>query len=184
MNLNITFRHAEPSDALKQYAAEKIQRLHKYFDGIVDGHIVLTAEKIRHLAEVTIHANGTRIHAKEESTDFYSAVDNVVDKVERQLKRYKEKIKRHKPIRAREARAIQERVLAFVPAEGGEAGEEPTSPRVIQTEHYTSQPLSVEDAVMEMDLTDRSFLVFMDEDGHVKVLYRRDDGNYGLIEPA
>ncbi|WP_025321888.1 ribosome hibernation-promoting factor, HPF/YfiA family [Deferrisoma camini] len=184
MNLNITFRHAEPSDALKQYATEKVQRLHKYFDGIVDGHVVLTAEKIRHLAEVTLHANGTRIHAKEESTDFYSAVDNVVDKLERQLKRYKEKLKRHKPIRAREARAIQEQVLAFVPAEGEEEGEEPTSPRVIQTEHYTSQPLSVEDAVMEMDLTDRAFLVFTDEDGQVKVLYRRDDGNYGLIEPA
>ncbi|NOY46232.1 MAG: ribosome-associated translation inhibitor RaiA [Deltaproteobacteria bacterium] len=184
MNLNITFRHAEPSDALKQYATEKVQRLHKYFDGIVDGHVVLTAEKIRHLAEVTLHANGTRIHAKEESTDFYSAVDNVVDKLERQLKRYKEKLKRHKPIRAREARAIQERVLAFVAVEGEEEGEEPTGPRVIQTEHYTSQPLSVEDAVMEMDLTDRAFLVFTDEDGQVKVLYRRDDGNYGLIEPA
>ncbi|GAB4251736.1 ribosome hibernation-promoting factor, HPF/YfiA family [Deferrisoma sp.] len=186
MNLNITFRHAEPSDALKQYAAEKVQRLHKYFDGIVDGHVVLTAEKIRHLAEVTLHANGTRIHAREESSDFYSAIDNVVDKLERQLKRYKEKLKRHKPLRAKEARALQERVLAFEPgeAEGEEAEGAPPTPRVIQTEHYTSQPMSVEDAVMEMDLTDRQFLVFTDEDGQVKVLYRREDGNYGLIEPA
>ena len=176
MNLNITFRHVEPSAALKDYAVEKVDRLKKYFDGLVEGHVVLGQEKIRHLAEVTLQANGLRINAKEENADFYSAIDNVVDKLERQLVRYKEKLKRHKPLTNRERRSLQEKVYAY------ESFEEAT-PRVIQTEHYATHPMSVDEAVMQMDLTDRAFVVFTDQDDKVKVVYRREDGHYGLIEP-
>ena len=176
MNLNITFRHVDPSAATKEYATEKIGRLKRYFDGLVDGHVVLSQEKIRHLAEVTLLANGVRLNAKDETVDFHTAIDNVVDKLERQLKRYKEKLKRHKPLRNRERRGLQETVYAY------ESFEE-EAPRVIQTEHYTTHPLTVDEAVMEMDLTDRAFLVFTDVDEKVKVVYRREDGNYGLIDP-
>ena len=176
MNLNITFRHVEPSEALKQYAIEKVQRLTRYFDGVVEGHVILGQEKIRHLAEVTLQANGLRINAKQENADFYSAIDNVVDKLERQLVRYKEKLKRHKPLTNRERRSLKEKVYAY------ESFEE-EAPRVLQTEHYDTLPMNIDEAVMEMDLTERSFLVFTDEDDKVKVVYRRDDGHYGLIEP-
>ena len=176
MNLNITFRHVDPSPATKEYAAEKIGRLKRYFDGLVEGNVVLSQEKIRHQAEVTLLANGVRLNAKDETVDFHTAIDNVVDKLERQLKRYKEKLKRHKPLRNRERRGLQETVYAY------ESFEEET-PRVIQTEHYTTHPLTVDEAVMEMDLTDRPFLVFTDVDEKVKVVYRREDGNYGLIDP-
>ena len=101
MNLNITFRHVEPSTSLKDYATEKVDRLTKYFDGLVVGHVILGQEKIRHIAEVTLQANGLRINAREENADFHSAIDNVVDKLERQLVRYKEKLKRHKPLTGR-----------------------------------------------------------------------------------
>lgn len=176
MNLNITFRHVDPSEATKDYAAEKLGRLKRYFDGLVEGHVVFSQEKIRHLAEVTLHANGVSLNAKDETVDFHTAIDNVVDKLERQLKRYKEKLKRHKPLRNRERRSLQEKVYAY------ESFEEET-PRVIQTEHYTTHPMTVDEAVMDMDLTDRAFRVFTDEDEKVKVVYRREDGNYGLIEP-
>lgn len=176
MNLNITFRHAEPSEAVKTYAAEKVERLTKYFDGVVEGHVILGQEKIRHLAEVALQANGVRIIAKEENADFYSAIDNVVDKLERQLKRHKEKLKRHKPLTNRERRSLRESVYAY------ESFEE-EAPRVIQTEHYTTHPSSLDEAVMDMDLTGRSFVVFTDADEKVKVVYRREDGHYGLIEP-
>ncbi len=177
MNLNITFRHVEPAEGLKTYTVEKVERLTKYFDGLVDGHVILDQEKIRHIAEVTLLANGTRIYAKEENADFYTAIDNVVDKLERQLKRYKEKLKRHKPLRNRERRSLQEKVYAY------ESFEQEEVPRVIQTDHYTTSPMTVDEAVMEMDLTARPFMVFTDEDGKVKVIYPREDGNYGLIEP-
>lgn len=176
MNLNITFRHVEPSDALKAYAIEKVERLTKFFDGMVEGHVVLGQEKIRHTAEVSLRANGMRVIAKEETSDFYAAIDNVVGKLERQLKRYKEKLKRHQPLSSRERRSVREQVFAY------ESFEEET-PRVIQTEHYTTHPMKVDEAVMEMDLAGRPFLVFTDMDGKVKVVYRREDGNYGLIEP-
>lgn len=176
MNLNITFRHMDPSQTTKDYAIEKIGRLKRYFDGLVEGNIVFSQEKIRHQAEVTLLVNGVRINAKDETVDFHTAIDNVVDKLERQLKRFKEKLKRHKPLRNRERRGLQETVYAY------ESFEEEI-PRVIQTEHYDTHPLSVEEAVMEMDLSDRSFLVFTDVDEKVKVLYRREDGNYGLIDP-
>lgn len=176
MQINITFRHVEPSDALKSYAIEKVDRLKKYFDGLVEGHVVLGLEKIRHTAEVTLQANGTRVNGKEENADFYSAIDNVVDKLERQLVRYKEKIKRHRPLTNRERRSLQEKVYAYE-----SLVEE--APRVIQTEHYATHPMSLDEAVMEMDLADRPFLVFTDSDNRVKVVYRRPDGDYGLIEP-
>jgi putative sigma-54 modulation protein len=176
MNLNITFRHVEPSEALKQYALEKVERLTRYFEGLVEGHVTLAQEKIRHMAEVTLQANGLRINAKEEKADFYSAIDNVVDKLERQLVRYKEKLKRHKPLTNRERRSLPEKVYAY------ESFEE-EAPRVLQTESYDTHPMSVDEAVMEMDLTERPFLIFTDQDDKVKVVYRRDDGHYGLIEP-
>ncbi len=176
MNLSITFRHVEPSEALKAYATEKVERLTKYFDGMVEGHVILGQEKIRHLAEVTLRANGMRVIAKEETADFYTAIDNVVGKLDRQLKRYKEKLKRHQPLSNRERRSVREQVFAY------ESFEEET-PRVIQTEHYTTHPMNVDEAVMELDLSGQPFLVFTDQDSKVKVVYRRDDGNYGLIEP-
>jgi putative sigma-54 modulation protein len=176
MQINITFRHVEPSDALKNYAIEKVDRLKKYFDGLVEGHVVLGLEKIRHIAEVTLQANGTRVTGREETADFHSAIDNVVDKLERQLVRYKEKIKRHRPMTNRERRSLQEKVYAY------ESMVE-EAPRVIQTEHYTTHPMGLDEAVMEMELAGKPFLVFTDSDNRVKVVYLRPDGHYGLIEP-
>jgi len=177
MHLNITFRHTDPSDALKEYTADKLGRLKKYFDGVVEGNVIFTQEKIRYEAEVTFSTNGLRLNAKFESTDFHSALDGVAGKMERQLVRYKEKIKRHKPMTNRERRSMKEQVYAY------ESFIEEGGPRIVQTEHYDSHRKSIDEAVMEIDLTDAPFLVFTDNDGMVKVVYRRADGNYGLIEP-
>lgn len=177
MNLNITFRHSEPSETLKAYAQDKLGRLRKHFDGMVEGNVILTKEKIRHLAEVTFSTNGLRLNAKYESGDFHAALDGVTAKMERQLVRYKEKIKRHQPISNRERRSMREQVYAY------ESFVEEGGPRIVQTEHYASHRKSIDEAVMEIDLTDAPFLVFTDSDEKVKVVYRREDGNYGLIEP-
>ena len=177
MQINITFRHVEPSEQLKEYCLEKLSRLHKYFDGMVEGHVILGLEKIRHVAEFTLSANSIRMNAKDESGDFHSAIDGAVAKIERQLVRHKEKIKRHKPHGARERRSMREQVYSYESF----AGE--TGPLVVQTEHYTTHPKSLDEAVMEIDLTDQQFLVFTDSDNKVKVVYKRTDGNYGLIEP-
>ncbi len=177
MQLKITFRHTEPKDAIKDYANEKLGRLKKYFDGLVDGNLILNQEKIRFTAEATFATNGLRLNAKYESGDFHSAIDGVASKMERQLVRYKEKIKRHKPVTNRERRVMREQVFDY------ESFIEDAGPRVVHTDEYTAHNISIEEAVMEIDLTDAPFLVFTDNDDRVKVVYRRPDGNYGLIEP-
>jgi putative sigma-54 modulation protein len=177
MQINITFRHVEPSDSLKNYVNEKLERLKKYFDRVVEGHVVLSQEKIRYTAEITLSTNGIRMNAKYECADFHSAIDNAISRMERQLKRHKEKIKSHKPLTNRERRTMREQIYDYGSFETDQ------SPTVLKTEHYDSHHKSIDEAVMEIDLAEKDFLVFTDNDDKVKVVYKRDDGNYGLIEP-
>ncbi len=94
VKVSVTFRHTDPTEALKQYAEDKIHRIGKYFSKPLDVHVVLSVDsKERQLAEVELHAPGTTIHGKEETVDLYSAIDLVMDKVERQVKKQKEKVK-------------------------------------------------------------------------------------------
>jgi putative sigma-54 modulation protein len=101
VKVSVTFRHTEPTDALKQYAEEKMHRLGKYFSQPLDAHVVLSVEsKERQTAEVELHAHGGMIHAKEQTEDLYAAIDLVADNLKRQLKKQKDKIKlepRRKP---------------------------------------------------------------------------------------
>lgn len=180
MQIATTFRHMEPSDALKSYAVEKLDRVKKYIDEPIVAQVFLTVEKIRHSAEVTITAKGITIKAAEETNDMYAAIDAVVDKIERQLRRYKERIKEHKPA-ASDSRDRQIR-KTVVAAESIDQRQEPV---IIKSNTFSIKPMSVEEAVMQMDLLHKDFLVFTDagtED--INVIYRRKDGNYGLIEPT
>ena len=96
MQLSVTFRHMEPSDKLKEYGHDKLARLEKYLDAVIDAELVLTVEKFRHRAEALIVSNGIKIKAEEETDDMYAAIDMVADKLERQIKRQREKMKAHK----------------------------------------------------------------------------------------
>ncbi len=178
MQITTTFRHMETSEALKGYVEEKLERVQKYIDEPIVAQVFLTVEKIRHTAEITINAKGITIKASEETNDMYAAVDAVLDKIERQLRRYKEKIKEHKPAGEMEERKIKKSV---VEAESLGVKNEPV---IIKSKTFSIKPMSVEEAVMQMDLLHKDFLVFTDaatED--INVIYRRRDGNYGLIEP-
>ncbi len=94
VKVSVTFRHTQPTDALKDYAQEKIHRLGKYFPRPLEAHVVLAVEsKECQIAEVELHTHGTNIHGKEQTLDLYSAIDLVMDKIERQIKKRKEKIK-------------------------------------------------------------------------------------------
>ena len=178
MQLSVTFRHMESSDPVRDYAEEKLDRVRRYIDEPIEVQVVLSVErKIRHLAEVTIYAKGVTIKGTEETNDMYAAIDAVTDKIERQLKRYKEKLKDHKPASGKE-RQIQKSIFAQSIEEGG--GE----PAIIRTHSFPVKPMSVEEAVMQMDLLNKEFLVFTDDESEeINVVYRRKDGNYGLIVP-
>ena len=179
MQISVTFRHMEVSNPIRDYAEEKISRAKKFIDEPIDAQVVLSvAKKIRHKAEVMLVAKGITIKGSEETDDMYAAIDAVVDKIERQLKRYREKLKAHKPLTGKERR-VKKTVFA---AEGIDAGH--SDPEIIRTDSFVVKPLAVEEAVMQMDLLHKDFLVFTDAGTEeVNVVYRRKDGNYGLIVP-
>lgn len=178
MQVMTTFRHMEQSEALKAYAEEKLERVTKYIDEPITAQVYFSVEKIRHIVEIVITGRGITTKASEATNDMYAAIDMVLDKIERQLKRYKEKLKDHKPGSSSNGRTVSKKIFE---AESLEASPEPV---VITTKTETAKPMAVEEAVMQMDLLHKDFLVFTDAgSGEINVLYRRKDGNFGLIEP-
>jgi putative sigma-54 modulation protein len=169
----------EQSDALKAYAEEKLERVTKYIDSPINVQVYFSVEKkIRHIVEIVINSKGISTKASEATHDMYASIDAVIDKIERQLVRYKEKIKAHKPNGDEHGRQLSKRIFE------AESIEAITDSVVIKTTTETAKPMSVEEAVMQMDLLHKDFIVFTDADSSdINVLYRRKDGNYGLIEP-
>ena len=173
MQLSLSGRNLEITEALRMYAEEKLGRLTKYLGTIVAAHVVLSVEKHRQIAEVTLRVRDLTIRAEESTQDLYSSIDLVVEKLERQILRYKERIVAH------EARGGGRETRATGPKEM--IDEEPT---VVKTKRFAVKPAEVEEAMLQMNLLGHSFYVFRNaRTDEVNVLYRRRDGNYGLIEP-
>lgn len=179
MDITVTFRHMEHSDAVEAYAKDKVGRLSKYLDSILDAHAILSVEKNRHTAEVTMSVSGFKINGHETKEDMYSAIDIVVEKMERQIKKYKDRIVRKRPAHKIPPRAATASVIS------PESMEESKEPKIIKIEDYTVKPMTLEEAAMQINLLHNDFLVFTNAGTEkVNVIYRRKDGNYGLIEPV
>jgi putative sigma-54 modulation protein len=130
MQVSVTFRKIDASDTLRNYAEEKLSRIKKYVEDPIEAYVVLSVEKFRHIAEVSINANGLRINGQEESF------------------------------------------------------EEAQKPQIIKTKQIHAKPMDIDEAVMQMDLANSEFLVFTNaKTRNINVIYRRKDGNFGLIEP-
>lgn len=197
MHLSFTFRSLEANDALKEYAREKLERIHKYFPEPIKVHVVFSQQR-GYLygadVQITLH-NGLMVKGVEAVEDYYSSIDLAVAKIERQLRKYKDRIRDHKPASGPE-RAVLHRVMAYdashettPAAEAKKSAEQATAPsqssrpRVVKEEKFIAQPMSVEDAIMRMNLLHESFLCFNNDETHeINVVYRREDGTYGLIE--
>lgn len=175
MDISVTFRHMEPIESLKAYAEEKVSKIKKYLDFPAEAHIVLTVEKFRHQADVTLGVNGTWIKGFEETGDMYSAIDQVMDKIETQLKRYlgKTRNRRSENLKSDDGLGNEESMVSFQ--------EDP----VIEVEKMIAKPMDSEEAAMQLNLTKQDFLVFRNSKSReINVIYKRRDGNLGLIEPA
>lgn len=179
MRINVTFRHMEASEPVRSYVEDKLPKVKKYIDEPVEAQVVLSVEKkIRHKAEASLSAKGITIKATDETADMYAAIDGMLDKLERQLKKYKDKIKMHKPLSGRERR-VEKTVFSAESID-----EEHQEPMIIKSASFQVKPMSVDEAVMQMDLLDKEFLVFTDAvTEEINVVYRRKDRNYGLIVP-
>ncbi len=187
MLLNITFRNLDATDALKQYASEKIERVHKYLDQAGEAHVVLSLERHLQHADITIHAGTFLLRGREKSEDMYASIDLAMDKIERQLRRYKEKLKRHhgrERVHHRQEMLNHQRVrYDVVEVAPPEEQVEVPGPRVIRTNEFIAKPMTIDEAVMQMDLMNNDILVFTNRvSEEMNVVYRRKDGHYGLIE--
>jgi len=178
MQISVTFRNSESKEVLREYVQEKLSKLKKYMDWPLEANVVLAVEKHRHIAEVTLVANRITINAQEETEDMFSAIDRVTDKLERQVLKYKDKIKRHKTNFSLPELSWRMDVYS---ANSFEEGEEP---KVVKSKKLLAQSMSVEEAAMQMDLMNNEFLVFTNVNSrNLNIIYRLKDGNYGLIEP-
>ena len=180
--IKVTGRHVSITDAIKDYATKKIEGLHLDYPRIIEAQVILDVEKFRHVAEVILHcANHITIEATDQTNDMYASIDQVVDKIARQMRKYKTKIMRtHRP-RRHEVRHLEEHVLS---AEGLDDHEE-SEPIVVHTEKYPVKPMFVDEAVLQLEMSHRQFVVFLNAKSEkVSVLYRRKAGDFGLIEPS
>lgn len=173
MNIIVTGRHLEVTPALKKYAEEKIKKFSRYLSNISEAIITLSVEKYRHKVEVLLKVNGVLIQAEGITGEIYSSIDEVVEKLERQVKKYKEKLVSHRKGEGKSAGTPPEISSA------DEAG------KIIKNKKFELKPMSPDEAVMQMELLDKDFFVFAnDNSGNINVIYRRKDGNFGLIEPV
>jgi putative sigma-54 modulation protein len=179
MDIIVTFRHTEPIESLKTYAEEKVSKLKKYLDFPTEAHIVLSVEKFRHQADVTLTLDGTRIKGVEETGDMYSAIDQVMDKIEKQVKRHLSKIRDHRSENLKsEDKSMSEE------AEADEAVELDQKELVIEIEKMVAKPMDPEEAAMQLNLSRKDFLVFRNaKSREINVIYKRGDDMLGLIEP-
>jgi len=185
MQVSVTFRQMDPTPALKDHATDRVEKIAKYVADLEssDATVVLSIEKYMHKADITINSRGLLIRGSEKSDDMYASIDRAIDKIERQLKRYREKVKRHKPRLANGNYRVRLNIVEGMTSEEEAAGTPSVSPRITQTEEFAAAPMSVDEAIMQMDLLDNNFLVFQNAlTSQINVVYRLKDTNYGLIE--
>jgi len=172
MNIIVNGRHLEITPALKTYAEKKIKKFDRYLSNIAEAIVTITVEKYRHKVEVLMKANGVLIQAEGITGDVYSSIDEVTEKLERQVKKYKEKLVSHRKGEGKSGVLTAEAIA-------------PETGKIIKNKRFELKPMSPDEAAMQMDLLDKDFFVFTnDSSGNINVIYRRKDGNFGLIEPV
>jgi len=181
--VKVTGRHLSITDAIKDYAGKKVEGLHLDYPRIIEAHVILDVEKYRHHAEVIlVCGNHITIEASAVTSDMYASIDQSVAKIAQQMRKYKTKIMRQHRPRHQKVHHIEEQVLSidesFEELEGSE-------PSVVHTERYPVKPMFVDEAVLQLEMSSRQFIVFLNaKTEKVSVLYRRKDDDFGLIEPA
>lgn len=176
MNITIKGRNTEVTNALKDYVEKRFSKLEKYFYKEMAGTVTLVVEKGDHRAEATIPLGRYILRAEESSNDMYASIDAIVDKIERQIRKYKTRMNR----KGKQAKAEP----MFSPAADEIAHAEEAPEIVTKKKTFTVKTMDIEEAVMQMELLDHDFFIFLNADtDDIGVVYRRKDGTYGLIDP-
>lgn len=173
MRINLAGKNLVVTDALKNAVDDKFEKFNKYFRDEIEAKVTLNVEKNRQIIEVVIPLNGTIIRAEERTEDMYTSLDRVVDKLNKQITKYKSKLekkhKAHNSIRF-------EHIPNFK--------EEEEEIKIVKTKRFEVKPMSSEEAVLQMELLGHNFFVFTNaQTNEINVVYKRKDNDYGLIDP-
>jgi putative sigma-54 modulation protein len=174
MKYIVNGKNTEVSEALKEKAIKKLNKIEKFFKADTECHLTFTVEKNWHILEVTIMSKGLFIRAEETTDDMYASIDAVIDKLERQIRKNKTKLGK----RIHQESVVPDNFLIEEPIE------EEQSYKIMKSKRFAIKPMHVEEAILQMNLLGHSFFVFSNADTEeVNVVYKRKDGHYGLIEP-
>ncbi|MDA3792307.1 MAG: ribosome-associated translation inhibitor RaiA [Elusimicrobia bacterium] len=178
MKVNITARHLELTSALKEYAEKKLLHARKFAGNIKKGHIILNVEKDRHIAEIVVSVKNHNITAKAVAGDMYAAIDVVMDKLNKQLKKHLEKIKDHRQTAPYSMVAN----LIWEDMDRGAAGSEPVEPQLEEVRKLDVKKQSIGDAIKTLDEKKLNFWVFREPDSeNLNIVYYRKDGSHGML---
>jgi len=176
MRIIVSGKNMDITDALRDIAESKLERIDKLFGTEVDAQVTMSVEKNRQIVEITIPLkNGVILRAEESTNDMYTSIDKSVDKLHKQLEKQKTRIEKryrgHESIRVENIADVEEA--------------EKRDLKIVKTKRFPVKPMDPEEAVLQMELMGHSFFVFGNsESEEVNVVYKRKDGNYGLIEPT
>ena len=174
MLLNFVGKNIELTESLKNVAEKKFSKLDKYFSEEAEARVVFSTVREQQTVEVTIFLPKTIIRAEETTDDMYSSMDNAVDALARQIRKHKTKLKR---------RYQNNETIRFDEILGKEAEKEEPEHKIVKRKNFELNPMDAEEAILQMDLLNHNFFVFLDADTDgVSIVYKRKDGNYGKIE--
>lgn len=187
MAVRVQGKHIAVTDALRAYAEQKLAKLPRHFDRVQDAQVVLSvardsARGRAQVVEVTVWCDGLVLRAEETSEDMYTSIDRAVDKLERQIEKYRSRIiEKRRLDESRRRRRAQQSAESVLEAQGTEV---PTEPQIVRVKRFAMKPMTPDEAVLQMELLGHLFFVFRHAGTQdISVLYKRRDGDYGLIEP-
>lgn len=174
MRVIISGKNLGVTDGIRSMIEKKLEKLDKYFDPATEATATISVEKNRHILEVTIPINGAILRAEEATDDMYSTIDRVMDKLDKQIRKHRTKI----------AKQVKNGSFKFDPSEYA-SEEDNKEPKIVRTKRFAMKPMPIEEALLQMELLGHDFFVFSNgETDEVNVVYKRKDGDYGLIEPT
>ncbi|MAS93669.1 MAG: ribosomal subunit interface protein [Verrucomicrobiales bacterium] len=182
--ITVTGRHVSVTEAMREHAEKKVAGLHLDYPKIIEAKVLLNVEQDRHIAEIILFcANHIVIEADTTTSDMYASIDETISKIARRMRKHKTRmLKSHRPkLREKEMRFLEEAVYA---ADLPEEPEEDHEPTIVHKEKYKVKHLYSDEAIMDMEMNEKNFILFHDAKRDcLACLYKKDDGEYGLISP-
>ena len=176
MAVKIRGKNIDVTLALKDYVEKRVMTITKQFKVVGEISVVMRVEKNNHIVEITVPASGIVLRAQESTNDMYGSIDNCVEKIERQIHKYKTRLMRRK------YNNFRDDYVAAPPDKEEEPADEEFN--IVRNKKYVLRPMSVQEAVMQMNLLNHDFFIFFnDEVESISIVYRRKNGDYGLITP-